>query len=335
MRYRNKGAWGALILLTTLSGSAVLAHQATPTGVPSVPAPPQDQTPPPDLPVGAGPSATSQAGATVSRYDEVGYASWYGDELRGHRTASGDAFDPDAITAASRTLPLGSFAEVTALDSGRTVLVAITDRGPHRPDRLIDLSVGAAKLLGVDAKAVAPVRVRQVDPPAADQVALKQGMPAGPRLDSPAVLLAGLRARLSEVPGTPVAAVTPPAKMPVSPAAASKPSSAKPGASYPAPGKAATVAPAPKPVVAATKAAPPAAKPPPVVAAGKYAVQVAAFSSAANAKSLAGRIDGHVIPAGKFWRVELGPFADSTAANRARDGVAKRGYGDARVVRKD
>ena len=196
MRYRNKGAWGALILLTALGGSAVLAHQAAPVapaaGVPSVPPPPQDTTPPPDLPVGAGPSATSQAGPAAARYDEVGYASWYGDELRGRRTASGEVFNPDWITAASRTLPLGSFAEVTALDSGRTVLVEITDRGPHRPDRLIDLSVGAAKLLGVDRKAVAAVRVRQVDPPAADQVALEQGQPAAPRLDAPAVLLAGL-----------------------------------------------------------------------------------------------------------------------------------------------
>lgn len=330
MRYRNKGAWGALILLTALGGSAVLAHQAAlvapPAGVPSVPPPPQDAAPPPDLPVGAGPSATSQAGPAAARYDEVGYASWYGDELRGRRTASGDVFNPDWITAASRTLPLGSFAEVTALDSGRTVLVEITDRGPHRPDRLIDLSVGAAKLLGVDRKSVAAVRVRQVDPPAADQVALKQGQPAAPRLDSPAVLLAGLRARLSTLPEAPVAAATPAKEA----APATKP--VKPGAAYPAPGKPAA-SPSPKPVDAKPKPAP--AKAPPAVAKGKYSVQVAAFSSEANAKSLAGRIDGHVIPSGKFWRVELGPFADSTAAKSARDGVAKRGYGDARVVRKD
>ena len=65
-----------------------------------------------------------------------------------------------------------------------------------------------------------------------------------------------------------------------------------------------------------------------------YHVQVAAFSSQANAKSLAARIDGHVVPAGRYWRVELGPFADATAAQRARDGAVKRGYGDARV-RKD
>ena len=84
------------------------------------------------------------------------------------------------------------------------------------------------------------------------------------------------------------------------------------------------------PVSAPPKPAPsPAAKP---AAAGKYQVRVGAFSSEANAKSLAGKLGGHTARSGKYWLVELGPFADAAAAKRARDGAAKRGYGDARVI---
>ena len=81
-------------------------------------------------------------------YDASGMASWYGEEAAGHRTASGDLFDPDGITAAHRSLPLGSLAEVTSVDTGRSVVVRINDRGPGRRDRIIDLSRGAARALG-------------------------------------------------------------------------------------------------------------------------------------------------------------------------------------------
>lgn len=93
---------------------------------------------------------------------ETGYASWYGEEAAGGRTASGERFDPARITAAHRTLPLGSLAEVTDLATGRSILVRINDRGPGRRDRLIDLSSGAAHLLGTDAHALGSVRVRPV-----------------------------------------------------------------------------------------------------------------------------------------------------------------------------
>ncbi len=95
-------------------------------------------------------------------YVEASYASWYGDEVAGNRTASGERFDPAAITAAHRTLPLGSLVEVTDVASGRAILVRINDRGPGHRDRLIDLSSGAAHLLGTDARALSAVRVRAV-----------------------------------------------------------------------------------------------------------------------------------------------------------------------------
>ncbi|TXC70541.1 septal ring lytic transglycosylase RlpA family protein [Sphingomonas ginsenosidivorax] len=118
--------------------------------------------------------ATLPYGA-YGRYQDTGLASWYGEELSGNRTASGEVFDASAITAAHRTLPLGSFAEVTSLDTGRSILVRITDRGPGRRDRIIDLSRGAARLLGTDRRPVANVRVRAVVPSSQDAATLRAG----------------------------------------------------------------------------------------------------------------------------------------------------------------
>lgn len=95
-------------------------------------------------------------------YAATGIASWYGDELAGNRTASGERFDPGGYTAAHRTLPLGSLAEVTDVETGRAILVRINDRGPHHRNRVIDLSHGAARLLGTDRKPTATVRIRAV-----------------------------------------------------------------------------------------------------------------------------------------------------------------------------
>lgn len=96
-------------------------------------------------------------------HDETGMASWYGEELRGNRTASGERFDPDGISAAHRTLPMQSYVEVTSLDTGRSVLVRINDRGPYHSNRIIDLSLGAARQLGMTGHGSHRVRVRPVD----------------------------------------------------------------------------------------------------------------------------------------------------------------------------
>ena len=76
-----------------------------------------------------------------------GMASWYGNELAGHRTASGDRFNPNELTAAHRTLPLGSKVRVTY--AGHSVVVRINDRGPYAAHRLIDLSRAAAEEIGL------------------------------------------------------------------------------------------------------------------------------------------------------------------------------------------
>jgi rare lipoprotein A len=93
-------------------------------------------------------------------YDRSGVASWYGTDFHGRKTANGEVFDMTALTAAHPTLPLPSFAYVTNLANGRTVLVRINDRGPYAHDRLIDLSRQSARLLGTEAQGLGHVRVR-------------------------------------------------------------------------------------------------------------------------------------------------------------------------------
>ncbi|WP_277983071.1 septal ring lytic transglycosylase RlpA family protein [Sphingomonas faeni] len=111
-------------------------------------------------------------------YDVLGYASWYGTES-GNRTASGERFRADWITAAHTTLPLPTYVEVTALDTGRRIIVRINDRGPFvGRARIIDLSRGAAVGLGVRSAGPAAVRVRRVEPSEADRERLRKGKSA-------------------------------------------------------------------------------------------------------------------------------------------------------------
>jgi rare lipoprotein A len=91
----------------------------------------------------------------------VGLASWYGPRFHGKRTASGERFDREALTAAHRTLPFGACAEVTNLENGRRVEVRINDRGPHARERLIDVSEAAARELGMLDRGVTRVAVRR------------------------------------------------------------------------------------------------------------------------------------------------------------------------------
>jgi len=93
-------------------------------------------------------------------YDRVGIASWYGADFHGRLTANGEIFDMGALTAAHPTLPIPSYAYVTNLETGRTILVRINDRGPYANDRIIDLSRQAARLLGSESRGLARVRVR-------------------------------------------------------------------------------------------------------------------------------------------------------------------------------
>jgi rare lipoprotein A len=109
-------------------------------------------------------------------YDRVGVASWYGEPFHGRRTANGERFDRDMVTAAHPTLPLPSLVRVVNLQNRRELVVRVNDRGPFVDDRLIDLSQEAARQLGFEGLGLAPVRVQFVS------LADAQGAPPQPTI---------------------------------------------------------------------------------------------------------------------------------------------------------
>ena len=101
--------------------------------------------------------------------EQVGEASWYGKYFQGKKTASGKTFDKHHLTAAHPTLPLGTKAKVTNLETGKSVEVEITDRGPHGKGRDIDLSKEAAQEIGMTKDGTAPVKIEAIVPPKGDK----------------------------------------------------------------------------------------------------------------------------------------------------------------------
>lgn len=101
-------------------------------------------------------------------HSQEGLASWYGRRFHGKKTASGEVYDMYAMTAAHPTLPIPSYARVTALDSGKAVVVRINDRGPFHGKRIIDLSYTAALKLGYLKRGSTRVRVESIDAASSD-----------------------------------------------------------------------------------------------------------------------------------------------------------------------
>jgi len=97
-------------------------------------------------------------------YVEKGIASWYGTKFHGKRTSSGETYDMNAMTAAHKTLPLPTYVEVTNLETRKTIVVKVNDRGPFHENRIIDLSYAAAIKLGIAARGTGLVEVRAIDP---------------------------------------------------------------------------------------------------------------------------------------------------------------------------
>ncbi|PXW75279.1 rare lipoprotein A [Blastomonas natatoria] len=301
----------------------------------------------------------------VFNYDETGYASWYGRELDGKSTANGETFIPDAISGAHRTLPLPSYVEVTALDSGKTILVRLNDRGPASPDRLIDLSQGAARQLGVLGQGAFAVRVRRVNPPEAERAKLRQGQAVAARMDTPESLLVPLRRKLDGKPRPAGLAAAPapestPSPTPTVPAASADPNpkvgAAAASSPKPASGNRAKLPP-PTPrtqgsggfivegdggrprmaengtgdnraTLNPAPAKPDTPAPPAKAETGSYFVQVAAFSSKGRADELAKRIGAKTVVSddGKIFRVRYGPYADANAAQQGVTLAKRKGY---------
>lgn len=249
-------------------------------------------------------------------YDETGYAVPYEAARAGQTTASGETYYPAAISAAHRTVPLPSYLEVTALDTGRTIVVRVNDRGPSTGGSLIALSHGAAEQLGISGAGQAGVRVRRVNPSEPEKGLLRAGKRAPARMDMPETVLVELRKRLP----SPASAAPPATPQPHAHIAATAMPTIKPAAK-------------PSPVSSAPKPAP-AIKPAPILARG-IMVQIGAYSSRQGAEAIAKRLGGAASPAGKLWRVRTGPYADQAAAQRGIEKAAAAGFPGARIVVND
>lgn len=99
---------------------------------------------------------------SANGYNEIGIASWYGKKFHGYLTSNGEVYDMYTMSAAHKSLPLPSFARVTNLENGASVVVRVNDRGPFHPDRIIDLSYAAAYRLNMIDEGTARVRVETI-----------------------------------------------------------------------------------------------------------------------------------------------------------------------------
>lgn len=289
------------------------------------------------------------APAPVAALDEVGYATLLFETAQGRLTASGEPYVADAITAAHRTLPLPAYVEVTSLESGRTILVRVNDRGPLLNDRVIALSQGAARQLGLSAvDGTAPVRVRMVRPSEPDRAVLLAGRLAPERIETPPGLRTALARRLPPRPlplAGPVRTLGADLRQATSaPQSTPAPTPAPQSHSEPGPvtAPAARAATLPAPSAATSRpTAPPQARAAGPKRAGAapsgacHVVQVAALSSRARAEALARALDGFVEPAGALFRVRIGPFAAEAQARAALARVHAKGYAEARLMAND
>ena len=239
------------------------------------------------------------------RYAETGIASWYGPQFHNRRTANGQIFDMNAITAAHRTLPLPSIVRVTNLENGRSLKVLVNDRGPFARGRIIDVSRRTAQLLGFEREGTAPVRV-EIVPDESRRIALiAQG-------------------RGSEA----VAAAAP---EPVAVAALPDPAPAAGPVQTPAPVVTRAVALSPVQPAVTTL---------PVAARTRLFVQAGAFVQRDLADRLRRALDTigptqvveAVVGARRFYRVRVGPLPSVADGDRILDRVVANGYTDARLV---
>lgn len=291
----------------------------------------------------------------VQRYDDVGRATVY-PAASGHtQTANGEVLSTSAITGAHKTLALPTYVEVTALDTGRTILVRLNDRGPMRNDRLITLSSGAAAQLGVSDNS--PVRVRKVNPSEGERAQLRRGGSVAERIKTPESLLKVLRSNLAAQTIPPVKIAAQPAPLsaseppersqkhplqssetvqptpPVKPTSIDLPAQPKP--------KPAAVKKAESPVdseKSKTTKSSEYAKPTPApttITKGSLMVQVGAYSSKSGADKVAKKAGGAVFKSGNIYRVRLGPYRNQSEANKGVAQVRSKGYSDARIVRAD
>lgn len=250
-------------------------------------------------------------------YDETGISSWYGAEFEGRaRTANGEIFNKDELTAAHKTLQLPSLARVTNLENGKSIVVRVNDRGPFAGNRLIDVSQRSAQLLGFERQGTAKVRVQVLaDESRAIADALRYYDSDAPRVAAPVAPVSPVAvASVSREPLAPAPAPQP------APREAAKPVYVKPSLQNV------------QPVQEVYQV--------PVTGKNQIYIQAGAFGSLENAKkmqqSLSGlgstRISEAVVNGAKFYRVRLGPVKDVPAADALLKKVQQSGASGARTI---
>jgi rare lipoprotein A (peptidoglycan hydrolase) len=201
IRARDSIFIGIAILLTSFASGCT---QST-SSQPPIPTAAIAPAPPPVAPPKSAPAQTVKA-------------SYYGDEFRGHRTASGERYDPNQLTAASKRLPIGSLVHVTNPENGRSVVVRINDHGPYVRGRSLDLSKAAARRIGLTKKGVARVKIARLHARPKSETA---ALPEEAKAAEPAVAPAAVQPKPTEVAASP----SQPAKSEIATAHAATPAS--------------------------------------------------------------------------------------------------------------
>ncbi len=297
----NRAATLSLISLLAACGGS--GHERA--ALASAPLDPQRTGPAADYPMVLGQpyvvDGVSYTPVDQMNYDATGYAG----------IGSGEG-----VSIAHRTLPMPSYAEVTSLLTGRTILVRVTQRGPMTNARLIELSPAAAAQLGATSDHT-PIRIRRVNPPEQERAMLRSGGQAPARMDTPMSLANVLRRKLD--PNFVAGPAAAPSPWPSSTSPAVQPSAVT--TPVKAPVKAAANVPAKAPATTSLK--------------GSQVVQVGAFSSNASASAVAKKVGGTVAQSGNLFRVRMGPFPSRGEAAAALAKARAAGYSDARIQRAD
>ncbi len=270
-----------------------------------------------------------------SNYSEVGLATWYGAEAQGNRTAIGETYDPDAMTAAHPTLPLPSYVRVTNLANGRQIVVRVNDRGPYTPGRIIDLSRAAGDRLNISNNSRVRVDYIKVAPDGSvsgpgtiGTTVAKQSyaLPSRPDLGGGMVMMGGSSANATPEPAPQdVRAVDNSTLQSNGSLGAPVQSGGFLGAPQPLAngvleGSEPTPAPAAAPVTAPVAASAAAPVSQTAHAGSGYVVQVGAVNDAARARQLAtslGKrfgVPGNVEANGNVYRIQLGGFSSRAEA---------------------
>ncbi|MBM3515266.1 MAG: septal ring lytic transglycosylase RlpA family protein [Alphaproteobacteria bacterium] len=252
-------------------------------------------------------------------YVEEGVASWYGPDFHGKKTANGERYDMNALTAAHPTLPMPSVVNVTNLANGRQIKLRINDRGPFKSNRVIDVSRRAAQLLDFQQAGTTRVRI-QID--ATESLTIKN------------MMLARSPGELPKVNAAPSKAI---ASAPLDP----PPPTSAAQARTPPRASSRNVARSNLPPVAERPARVAEAKPQQLPAGLGVYIQAGAFADSGNAKRLMQQMAefGHAfvvtvtINAQQLFRVRLGPLQDDEGANELLNRIKSFGYDDAQIVR--